>query len=584
MSRVAHPGSEAVLTAPEPVDAARVRAPRGERLQIGDWLVEPALDRASTARKTVKLEPKAMSVLVHLADHAGQVVSRDALLQAAWPGLVVGDDSLTQVILKLRKALGDAPDKPAYIQTIAKRGYRLVAPVRRSTGPTLDGQPAGPSQPRPRVRVAAIAAAGMAAVLIAAAGIAWVDRERAAGGASHASMADAAMARAGQPTLVITPFEPVGDDPKAAVLAQGLTADLLTDFAKVSGLSVIGAVARDVASGGDTSGDGSQVRYVVSGTVQRVDDRLRLQVHLANATTGEELWSERFDRPLSGLFAMQEELGPKILQILPAKVSEAELRRVSRRYTRNLQAYEYFQRAQSALLTREHEQNDTARDLYRRAIALDPGFARAYAGLALTYAADYRNRWTADGAAALDRAFATAHTAYAMDPDIAETYWAMAFVHVERRQHDEALRYLATAVRLFPSYADAYALMGGVYTYLGRPAETLPLLHAAMRLDPRPGYLYYLLLGRAYLLLGDLDQARVNLQHALLGNPADVELHVYLAALYVAAGDKAAADWEAQEVRALRPGFSADAWLSTYPMTDVAQRETLAHALHVIGF
>src|ERR1700693_3730445 len=107
-------------------------APSEERLQVGNWMVEPALNQLSAAGKTVKLEPKAMAVLIYLANRPGQVVSREALLSAVWPGVVVGDDSLTQVVIKLRKALGDAPEKPAYIQTISKGGYRLIAPVVRS--------------------------------------------------------------------------------------------------------------------------------------------------------------------------------------------------------------------------------------------------------------------------------------------------------------------------------------------------------------------------------------------------------------------------------------------------------------------
>src|SRR5512134_1557987 len=104
---------------------------RQEKLLVGEWTVEPALDQISATGKTVKLEPKGMAVLLYLADRPGEVVSRQALLSAVWPDTVVVDDALTQVVIKLRKALGDAPKEPTYIQTIAKRGYRLVAPVGR---------------------------------------------------------------------------------------------------------------------------------------------------------------------------------------------------------------------------------------------------------------------------------------------------------------------------------------------------------------------------------------------------------------------------------------------------------------------
>jgi len=555
------------------------------RLRIGDWTVDPALNELSAAGKSVKLEPKAMSVLIYLADRAGQVVGREALLAALWPGVVVGDDALTQVVIKLRKALGDTPGKAAYIQTISKRGYRLIAPVIRAETmpPAPRADSASPPAPR-KGRVASMAAVGTAVLLLAAAGLWWSSAERGTGVLTSPPALPDTEAADAQPTVTVRPFEAVGDDPQAALLARGITADLVTDLSKLSGLRVIDPVPLSGKTGTDTAASIPPIRYVVSGTVQRVDDRLRLNVYLTDGEAGNQLWSERFDRATNDLFTLQDELGPKILQILPAKVSEAELRRVAQRHTRNLEAFEYFQRGQSALLVRQQAENEIARDMFRRAIALDAAFARAYAGLALTYAADYRNQWAAEGPAALDRALEMAQTAYQINPDIRETYWVLAFVHMERRQHEQALQYLRTAVRLYPSFADGYALMGGIDTYLGRPADTVPLLRTAMRLDPEAGDLYFLLLGRAYLFLGDLEQARINLQQALARNPVNLEAHVYMAALNVLAGDKAAAAWEAEEIRALRPGFSSHAWLETYPMIDVAQRNKLVDALAQLAF
>jgi DNA-binding winged helix-turn-helix (wHTH) protein/TolB-like protein/Tfp pilus assembly protein PilF len=542
---------------------ADTASPASTALQVGDWTVEPALFQLSAKGKTVKLEPKAMSVLVYLAARPGEVVSREALLSAVWPGVVVGDDSVTQVVIKLRKALGDTAENPAYIQTIAKGGYRLVAPVARPENAVPQTSPAG--RP-PRARWTA--AAGVAALLLVAV-VWWTQNERTAAPV-RSPAADAAGA---QPSVAVRPFEALTNDQRETVLARGIAADLVTDLSKVGSLQVIGVEA-----------GAPQSRYLVSGSVQRIGERLRLQVHLSDTETGKQLWSERYDRPLADLFSIQEELGPKILGILPAKVGEAELRRVAHRYTHNVKAYEDFHRGQLALIVRQKEENETAREWFRRAIARDAAFARAYSGLALTYTADYRNQWTAGGAAALDRALDMARTAYQIDPDIPETYWVLAFVHMERRQHDEALRYLDTAVRLYPSFADGYALMGGVKTYTGRPAESVGLLRTAMRLKPEAGYLYFLNLGRAYLFLGDLEQARVNLKHALARNPVNLETHVYTAALNGLAGEKSAAAWEAEEIRSLRPGFSIRAWLETYPMTDSAQKAKLVQALGPLGF
>ena len=159
----------------------------------------------------------------------------------------------------------------------------------------------------------------------------------------------------------------------------------------------------------------------------------------------------------------------------------------------------------------------------------------------------------------------------------------LAFVHLERRQHDAAMKYLETAVQLYPSYADAYAFMGGLKCYTGHPEDAVPLVRTAMRLNPEAGYLYFLILGRAYLALGDLEQARVNLEHALQRNPEDLEANIYMAALHLAAGDKGAATWKADEIRVLQPGFSSARWLETHPLTDPAQKRKLVQALAELG-
>jgi tetratricopeptide (TPR) repeat protein len=159
----------------------------------------------------------------------------------------------------------------------------------------------------------------------------------------------------------------------------------------------------------------------------------------------------------------------------------------------------------------------------------------------------------------------------------------LALVHRDRHQHEQALQYLETAVRLFPSYADAYALMGSIKTYMGRPAEALPLLITAMRLNPQGGNLYFKSLGRAYFALDDLEQARVSFEHALSRDASDLDARVYMAALHVTAGENADAAWQAQEIRALQPGFSGHGWLRTSPMADVGQKKKLLQALAALG-
>jgi DNA-binding winged helix-turn-helix (wHTH) protein/TolB-like protein/Tfp pilus assembly protein PilF len=539
----------------------------GKRALVGDWSVEPALDALERAGETVRLEPKAMELLVVLASRPGEVVSREELLSTVWPGVVVGDEALSQAVTKLRKALGDDVRAPTYIETISKRGYRLIAPVK-----PLAASPAGekavapaPAKSRLRVRIPLI---GLLLALLATAPYVWHSQHGAASSDGQ-NEGESGLDRLSKlPTVSVTVFDSLSDDPAQVYLARGITADLATDLSRIAGLRVIGA---------------SRGRYLVSGSVQRAADHLKVNARLADSATGQQLWSERYERAVGDLFAVQNEIVARLVAALPVKLNQAEHDRLARRYTRNLEAYDYFLRGQAALLTRTREDNETAREMYRKAVALDPAFARAYAGLALTYAADYRQQWTKDGPQALARAFELAETAARIDAEILEVQWVLAYVHAQSRRHDQAIAHLNRAIALDPSFADAYALLGSIYTYVGQPAKAIPLVRTAIHLNPDAGYLYFLVLGRAYLFRGDTEQAMINLQEALSRNAANLESQVYLVATLSLAGDKDAARWKAEELHVLEPEFSTGKWLQSYPMTDEGQKQRLATLLSQAG-
>ena len=160
----------------------------------------------------------------------------------------------------------------------------------------------------------------------------------------------------------------------------------------------------------------------------------------------------------------------------------------------------------------------------------------------------------------------------------------LGYIAEQQRHHDEAIAHLDRALTLEPGYADALALKGGIKTYLGDPGATVALLRRAMRGNPAAGYLYFMVIGRAYFFLDDQVQALINLRAAAARNPSSLEVRVYLAAALVRQGKVAEAEWEAEEIRAIKPDFSPAAWLDTYPMTDPRQREQLRTALTAIGF
>jgi len=535
------------------------------RLQIGEWWVDRTTNEIGRAQETLRLEPKVMEVLMALADRTGAVVTREELLCAVWPGVVVGDEALTQSIIKLRKALGDNPRSPAFIETIPKRGYRLIAQVAggdAAPAPRLAAKPGRRGVRSPGVAAGVALAAIAAAVYFAGP---WISL-RAPADDRDAGYADPT----GLPTVTVLPFETVGAGAEQTYLAQGISSDLMTDLSRLSGVRVIGT---SVEAGNSRTAESA--RYVVGGSVQRAGSILRINVRLTDARTNEQLWSRRYERPFGDLIAIQNEISRALVEQLPGTLSDVERRRLAKRYTRSAEAYEDFLRGRALFLVRRPEANERARAFYAKAIDLDPQFARAYAGLAMTYAMEYRYQRSGGSPATLDRALELAQTARQIDPDFPEAYWAIGFIHAQARRFDQAIEALEKAIELNPSYADAYALMGGIYTYVGQPARTIPLLRTALRLNPDGGYLYFLLLGRAYLFEDDLDQALINLREAARRNPEDVEAHVYLAAALVARGDLGAAESEADEIRAREANFSMRSWLKTYPLTSAREIQRL---------
>ncbi|HUP06856.1 MAG TPA: tetratricopeptide repeat protein [Caldimonas sp.] len=575
-------------------------------LQIGGWSVDPAADELRRGKETARIEPKAMEVLLALAARAGEVVTREALLESVWPGVVVGDEVLTQGIIKLRKALGDHPRAPTYIETVPKRGYRLIAPVTQSDlapapeparmpGPApvpesmsaQAGAPAPTSAPvqgpapsplsapigrrTPAFRGPAIAAVVIAVAWVAGVRIAptWLQPPPAAVGDSGA-LDPAAEDKAGIVTLTVLPFLTIGGGAEQDYLARGIGSDLMTDLSRLPGLRVI-----------DLAGDASEarlaraVRYVVSGSVQRDAATLRINVRLADARTHEQLWSQRLERPYGDLLTIQNEISRSLVEQLPRRIGAAEREQLAKHYTNSPAAYDDFLHAKALFLVRRPEENDRARAYYAKAIEEDPQFARAYAGLAMTYAMEGRYRHSGDTAATLERAQGLAEAARQIDPDLPEVYWALGFIQVQSQRYEQAVAALQKAIQLNHSYADAYALLGGIYTYTGQAARSIPLLRIALRLNPDGGHLYFLLLGRAYMFENDLEQALINLREAAQRDPEDMEAHIYLAATLVAAGDPSAAKLEADEVRGHEPGFSMAAWLEGYPLNRGPYRQRL---------
>ena len=212
-----------------------------------------------------------------------------------------------------------------------------------------------------------------------------------------------------------------------------------------------------------------EVDYVVSGSVQRSGDRLRVNVQLIAVPVERALWAERYDGAMDDIFEVQDSITAAVIAALEIELAPPERAFLARRPTASTAAYDHNLRGLQDHGHRTRDQNLSARDQFRRATELDPSFARAYAGLALTHSRDATDGWTETPLSSLAQVADLAHQAAGMDPSLAQVHFVSGQVDLFRRRHVEAVEATERAIRVHPNYADAYALQAWILNYAGRP-------------------------------------------------------------------------------------------------------------------
>ena len=225
--------------------------------------------------------------------------------------------------------------------------------------------------------------------------------------------------------------------------------------------------------------------------MQKADQHVRITAQLIDATTGYHLWSEQYDRPLKDIFALQDEIVQKIVTTLKLQLTLQEQGYVVRKHTDNLEAYDAFLRGQEYYCRFTKEANAQARQMFEKAIALDPQYAEAYAWLGWTYWIEWVFRWSADPQT-MERALALAQQALALNDSLPTAHSLLSIVYAQKQQYDQAIAEGERAIALDPNDAHSYAVQAEVLNFAGRPEEALQAVEQAMRLNPRypPWYLY----------------------------------------------------------------------------------------------
>jgi adenylate cyclase len=288
--------------------------------------------------------------------------------------------------------------------------------------------------------------------------------------------------------------------------SDGITDDLITALSRLQGVFVIARSSTFTYKGKaakvqDISRE-LGVEYVLEGSVRKSGDKLRITAQLVDAGAGNHLWAERYDRPLKDIFALQDEIVGKIVTTLKLQLTLEQQGFVARKRTDNLEAYDYYLRGLDTGVTFSKKGNDQSRQLWEKAVALDPEYAEAYAQLGRTYLFEWAYHWSADPQTP-KRAFELARKALALDDSLPMAHSRLGMLYALQQQHDQAIAEGEQAIALDPNNADSYFQQAWVLaTCAGRPEEALRNLAQAMRLNPRYPPPYLVELGKTYYYIG----------------------------------------------------------------------------------
>jgi TolB-like protein/DNA-binding winged helix-turn-helix (wHTH) protein len=504
-----------------------MNSPNIQVLRVGEWRVDPALDEISKEGTPVKLEPRAMRLLVCLAERAGQVVSVERLLDEVWKDVVVTPNSVYHAVATLRRVLGDNTKEPTYITNVLRRGYRLVAPVQWvDAAPQELGLPAG-LQGRAEPRIAAKpwlrsrVLWSVPILLVALVTLAFFVTLR-----PHKAM------------LVVLPFENLSGDASQEIFSDGMTEELITQLgsldpdhlgviARTSAMQYKGA-HRDVVQIARELG----VNYVLEGSIRGSKERIRVTAQLISSGDQTHIWAQSFDRDASDVLRLQSEVARAIAEKIQLTLPPKTVVRLNRSPSLNPQAHEAFLEGLDAENQRTKQAFERAIAAYSRAIVLDPQYALAYAELARTYSLA-----TVFGLGTPTEMMINARNAATMalqiDDSVAAAHTTLGFIHAHLEfDWPAAEKEFRRGIELNSSDANAHLFFSNsLLSPLGRHDDAIAEMKIAIRLDPLSAPVDSFL-GRTYLWARRYNDALTHLQQSVQHFPHFVLNHVRLAHLY----------------------------------------------------
>ena len=396
-------------------------------------------------------------------------------------------------------------------------------------------------------------------------------------------------AERGAASIAVLPFTNMSGDPEQEYFSDGISEDIITDLSKIAGLTVIARNSSFTFKGRSVDirevGKELGVRSVLEGSIRRASNRVRITAQLIDATNGAHLWADRYDRDLTDIFEVQDDVTRRIVDALKVKLSPAENTRLADSGTPNIEAYDCYLRGREVMAVnpKNRERFEQATKFYIRALELDPSYSQAYAGLSMAYGLDYQNRWSDDPDLSLGLAKHNAEQAIEKNPKDPFARLTASWTAILEKDLDRAKSEADIALSLNPNYSGAYLILGHIQTLSGRPLEAIPALERATRLDPafRPTHLHFL--GMAYLLAGKYETAAALLRERILLMPGTDFSRVLLASAlgHLNEGDEARRIWK--ELKEINPKYSFSEHYARQPFQSQEDVQRIVDGLAKVG-
>jgi TolB-like protein/DNA-binding winged helix-turn-helix (wHTH) protein len=532
--------------------------------RFGDYEVDSGRYELRCKGEPVALEPKSLDVLLHLVRERARLVTKQELLDTVWAGVHVTESTLTRAVSLARGAIKDSAQDPQVIETVAGRGYRWKAPVEaiEATVP-----PARGTSRTPRSRGVPAAAAA----LLAAALLVWLVWPRPLGwllAVSGSARPPHEPALPAEPSVVVLPFRDLSPEGGHRILAEGISEDLALALGRFPALFVIarGSAASYQATDVpiETIGRELGVRYAVQGSVRAAGDQLVVTSRLVDAASGVQVWGDRIEARLDDALAVQARLAEQIVGALGTRIESAEVERLRRLPTDDLDAYELYVRARSDFYAFTRESHARSGELVERALALDPDYPHAAALRAALELAPFLLGWDVDPAR-VERAIPLASRAVALDPSSGLPHTTLALAHMTQGRLEQAVADARTAVELGPNSDVCLGVHAATLSQAGHYLEALRSLDRALRLNPKHPELYWLLAGFLQLETGRRDVGLDLIERVRGTSPDMVPPRLALVYQYHLAGDAQRVAELGSEVERINPALSAQAAIDIFP-------------------